>query len=281
MPAKAQSESEKVYCIIPTHNRINKLTEILGRLKRQSFENIQIVVVDDGSSDGTKEYLQRLEQENLSVLNGNGKLWWGGAVAKGIEYVLNHASEGQYILLLNDDSIIGEDYIEKMVGDSLRAHGATVVSPQYNVGDENIAMTGYRISFKKKEITQTAENEMDATVGRGLLVPISTVRAVGNINYRLFRHYMGDVEYTARIKEKGLPLVVSKQGKMYTDLTESDLEIRKRGNLASMFHPRSKVNYQDRFLFFIIRGPIRYRITTLPVMLFGIMSNGLGKLFKN
>ena len=242
------------------------IPEILERLNRQTYKNCQIVIVNDGSTDGTAEYLQQLQQNNLTVLNGDGNLWWGGAVAKGIEYVLGIAKETQYLLLLNDDSIIRDDYIEKMVHDSIHHQGATVVSPQYQVGGEEIVMTGFNISFKNKKMYPTNTSDVDATFGRGLLVPLSTVRRVGNLKYRLFPHYMGDLEFTARIKEKGFPLVVSEEGKMYTDLTESDLHIRKLGKLATWFHPRSKANIQDRILFFMVRGPIVLRITTIPIL---------------
>jgi len=261
-----QESGEKVYCIIPTHNRKKCISEIIESINRQTYKNCQIVIINDGSTDGTTELLQNLEQENLIILYGDGNLWWGGSVAEGIELVLGIAKETEYVLLLNDDSIIRDNYIEQMVYDSYRHHGATVFSPQYQVGGEYIVMTGFNISFKYKKMYPTNTRDVDATFGRGLLVPISTVRRVGNLKYRLFPHYMGDLEFTARIKEKGFPLVVSEEGRMYTDLTESDQHVRKRGKLATWFHPRSKANIQDRILFFMVRGPLRYRVTTIPVL---------------
>lgn len=255
---------QKVYCVVPTHNRLNALKQVLYLLNEQTYPHITIVVIDDGSTDGTREYLEILNQRNLVVLRGDGKLWWGGAIARGINYVLARASNIDYILMLNDDSTFNEDYIDAIVATSRIGKGVTVVSPQCDYASKRVIQTGYKISYKNQEILRTNDQDVDATVGRGLLVPVSVVKRVGNLNYRLFRHYMGDIEFTARIKEKGFRLVISELGKIYTDLTESDGHIRKRGIFISLLHPRSKINIQNRLLLFSIRGPVYYRLTAVP-----------------
>ena len=268
---KGRTGEQNVSCIVPTHNRIDALKNILASLNQQTLQPAKLVIVDDGSTDGTGEYLKGLARDNLIVLHGDGNLWWGGAIAKGIRYVLKHGGNAQYILLLNDDSIFADNYIEEMVRDSQTNRDATVVSPQYEVGETEVALTGYKLSCKNMEILRSREGDIDATVGRGLLIPVSTVKRVGNVRNWLFPHYMGDLEYTARIKENGFPLVVSKEGKMYSDLTESDVAVRQRGRLVSLLHPRSKVNIQNRALLFTVIGPWKYRLTAIPrIMLRGV-----------
>lgn len=263
-PKTEKIRTQNVACVIPTHNRLNSLKKIIGQLGKQSKSPEYIVIIDDGSSDGTGKYVEELRQNNIKLLHGDGSLWWGGAVHKGINYVLNDPGETDYILLLNDDSLIEDNYIEEMVKDSELFQGAVVVSPQYQTGAHEVGLTGFKVSYKKMKILRTKEKEVDATVGRGLLIPISVSRKIGNVNHRLFPHYMGDVEYTARIKEKGFPLVISEKGKMFTDLNESDGHIRARGIIISMFHSRSKVNVRDRLFFFVTRGPWVYRIFAAP-----------------
>lgn len=256
-----------VFCVIPTFNRVESLKNIIKLLDQQTYRSFKIIVVDDGSSDGTREYLEKLAKDKIIVLRGNGHLWWGGAAAMGIDYVVKNLKRIRFVLLLNDDSVVDANYLEEMVKDSENNNCAAVISPQCALGERSISFTGYKLSYKKLEFYQTKGKDIDATVGRGLLIPISIIHKVGNIKYHLFPHYMGDVEYTARIKEKGYPLVVSKNGKMYSDLNESDIDIQSRGEFVSYMHLRSKANIRDRLLFFLTRGPIIYRLTAMPKIL--------------
>lgn len=63
-----------VSVIIPTYNRVQYLQECLEAIERQRFHDFELIVVDDGSTDGTKEYLQNyphpivgIHQENQGV----------------------------------------------------------------------------------------------------------------------------------------------------------------------------------------------------------------------
>lgn len=51
--------------IIPTYNRLESLKKALNSVFIQSYNNYEIIVIDDGSSDGTKEYIASLHNENI------------------------------------------------------------------------------------------------------------------------------------------------------------------------------------------------------------------------
>ena len=57
------SNESKVFCLIPTHNRLKKLKIIINKLQVQVYKNLQIVVIDDGSNDGTPQYLKTLPKK--------------------------------------------------------------------------------------------------------------------------------------------------------------------------------------------------------------------------
>ena len=72
-----------VNVIIPVFNRINQTKKIISNLRSQkTAEKIKILIIDDGSTDGTSEWLS--SQEDIFSLRGNGKLLWGGAINLGI-----------------------------------------------------------------------------------------------------------------------------------------------------------------------------------------------------
>lgn len=257
-------DERKVYCILPTHNRVQYLKNILDILSAQTYKNHFIIVIDDGSTDGTSEYLGRRSDKNLVVLRGDGKLWWGGSIAAGMERALSMAGEVDYILLLNDDSIIDQHYITNIIEESSKNDFSTMVSPQYDSISNDLTFVGYKVDYHKQRITQVRTEPVDATVGRGLLLPVTVIRKIGKINARIFPHYMADVEYTARIRECKLPIGVAWGAPMYTDLSPSDQYIQDLGDFISRVHRRSKTNIFLGLKFFHRRGSIWTRLTAVP-----------------
>jgi glycosyltransferase involved in cell wall biosynthesis len=79
-------ESPFITVIIPTFNRIDLLKETVGSVRNQTFRNFEIIVVNDGSSDGTTEWLRnqtdlrKIEQNNLGIAAARNS---GAAAAKG------------------------------------------------------------------------------------------------------------------------------------------------------------------------------------------------------
>ena len=55
--------------IIPTYNDLSNLKKCLKGLFRQNFDNFEIIVINDASTDGTSDYLDSLKKKNLSIYN--------------------------------------------------------------------------------------------------------------------------------------------------------------------------------------------------------------------
>lgn len=71
-----------IYIIIPVHNRKHFTRECLLSLRKQTFQNFKVIVVNDGSSDGTGEMIEK-EFSDVILLKGDGNLWWTGATNLG------------------------------------------------------------------------------------------------------------------------------------------------------------------------------------------------------
>jgi glycosyltransferase involved in cell wall biosynthesis len=59
--------------VIPVYNERNTIEEILDRVARVNIEK-EVVVVDDGSTDGTREILQKLYEESEAAQGRNGNI---------------------------------------------------------------------------------------------------------------------------------------------------------------------------------------------------------------
>ncbi len=63
----------RIYIILPVHNRIETTHRFIKCLKRQTYTKFHLILVDDGSTDGTEEYV-RTELHDVTVIKGNGNL---------------------------------------------------------------------------------------------------------------------------------------------------------------------------------------------------------------
>ena len=97
-----------VTAIIPTYNRADLLRESLASVFSQTYKDIQIIVVDDGSTDDTHQVLDELADRVQSIRLGRG----GTSIARnqGIQ-----KAEGEYIAFLDSDDLWHPEKIEKHV----------------------------------------------------------------------------------------------------------------------------------------------------------------------
>src|SRR6185295_5128576 len=103
----------QIYIVIPVHNRKTFTRDCLRSLENQTVANHhRIIIVDDGSQDGTDEMLS-IEFPDVIVLSGNGNLFWTAAINLGIRHALSLGAE--YVLTLNNDTAASETFMEQML----------------------------------------------------------------------------------------------------------------------------------------------------------------------
>lgn len=257
-----------VYCVVPVYNRLEVTKRFLEYINEQDYPAIHTVIVDDGSSDGTGEYLAQLPQSNLTVLKGDGNLWWGGAMHLGIDHVTKIAGNDDYLLMLNDDVRVDKNYVSALVEESIAHDGSVVGSTQRDEVTGMVMGSGYRINYWGMRFlsveTQAQCESIDALPGRGALFPFKSVLRAGNINTKAFRHYFGDLEYSARVRDLGWKIFISNKANVYTASDSSDKTVRSQGVVKEYFSFRSKNNLRQRLWFFSVRGPHWLRLWAIP-----------------
>ncbi|WP_368914566.1 glycosyltransferase [Exiguobacterium acetylicum] len=101
-------ESEKVSVIIPTYNRSEYLKFALDSVLNQTYSNIEIIVVNDGSTDDTENILKNYKDSIKYVYKENGGK--STAINVGMSLV-----SGKYVCILDDDDIALSKKIELQV----------------------------------------------------------------------------------------------------------------------------------------------------------------------
>ncbi len=99
----------EVSVIIPNYNGKHYLKVCLDSLRRQTYQDFQTILVDNGSQDGSREYIQENypEVQMIALKENTG---FCGAVNTGIR-----ASKTPYVLLLNNDTETEPEFVENLV----------------------------------------------------------------------------------------------------------------------------------------------------------------------
>ncbi len=139
----SDSSRPLVSIIIPAYNAEKFIVETLDSVLGQSWENIEVFVVDDGSKDKTVELAKKYESDKLKVFVQKNQ---GACVArnKGLEM-----SNGKYIQYLDADDVLSNNKIEEQVKVLENNEGYLAVSPSVHFmdGDDYRSMKPREESF--------------------------------------------------------------------------------------------------------------------------------------
>lgn len=92
----------KYSILVPVYNKLEYLKKYFKYIQNQSYDNYEIIVVDDCSNDGSYEYLKSLDDQRLRVYRNHHNVGLG----ENRNVLLSHA-KGEYVLFIDPD-----DYIE-------------------------------------------------------------------------------------------------------------------------------------------------------------------------
>jgi GT2 family glycosyltransferase len=118
----AATPSPRVSVVIPSWNGRQWLDLVLPSLERQRFRDFEVVVVDNGSTDGTAEHL-RARRPGVRVLALESNLGFAAGVNRGIR-----ETRGEYVALVNNDIELHEDFLGALVDALDSSPGAASVT---------------------------------------------------------------------------------------------------------------------------------------------------------
>src|SRR5687767_14191086 len=172
-----------VHALIPVFNRLDMTRRVVADLRAQRDVELRIVVIDDGSTDGTADWLKA--QRDILTIRGSGNLWWAGAVDTALRRVVPRASDGDYVLFLNNDTRLEPDLVSTLVRVSREHDGAAVgtalrdqasphqlisIGPRMNAWHMHVWDLIDELSPEERR-APSAVYEVDALSGRGTLYP--------------------------------------------------------------------------------------------------------------
>ncbi len=99
----------RVTVLVPNHNGIGLLEGLIASLLAQSFDDRRLIVVDDGSSDGSVAYIRR-RWPSVEVLQEAVNRGFAATVNRGLK-----AAASEYVAIVNADVELEPDWLELLV----------------------------------------------------------------------------------------------------------------------------------------------------------------------
>jgi GT2 family glycosyltransferase len=187
------------------------------------YENYQILIIDDGSTDNSIWKIQSLYPD-IQILQGDGDLLWTKSVNIGIDQAVKNNAD--YIITLNNDLIADKNFINALIECAKNNPDAIIGSKVYYVypeichggGKKNLLFPpNFNIkpfgNFDNPEYQQT--REVDIVAGVGMLIPVKIIESLGMLNEKDYPHYYSDTEYMLRAKKAGYKVIFCPESKIF------------------------------------------------------------------
>ena len=247
-----------IYILLPVHNRHELTRDFIDCLVAQTCQNYHLVLIDDGSTDGT-EQMVRERVEDLTVIRGNGDWWWAGSLQQGFNFLKKRGlSQDDYVLIINDDVVFGKEFLAKGIS-ILDKNKLTLLLAQFQDEDNSPPQeTGLHIDLKKLTFSPpSSSSDINCLSTRGLFLKWGDFENIGGFHPTLLPHFFSDYEFTIRAHKKGYRCLTSSEVTLSTEsLAKGKLQIDYSSYFRlwrSLFSKKAIYNpiYQISFVFLV------------------------------
>lgn len=259
-----------VAIVVPVHNNKEYTLKYLRSITQLAYPNIKVIVVDDGSTDGTEEGIKK-EYPDVILLKGDGSLWWSGANNLGIKKAIELNAE--YVFWGDNDSVIDTQSISFLVDTAEKNPRSIVTSKVYYLdAPQRIQQAGWeKPPGRKHTIKRTGCGEIDhgqydtqrdvpcATMG--VLVNASFFKELGMFDSKNMPQYGADSDFAFRAVKKGYRIIYEPRSKVWHKemTTTQSLTLPSKSFLSNLIYlatnPRSTRYFRMNMIFMFRHSP--------------------------
>lgn len=209
----------KVSIILLNYCGYQDTTDCVNSLRKVLYKNLEIIIVDNQSNDGSYEKLKKENRDCVVLLSPTNNGFSAGNNI-GIKYAMEHDTD--YIMLLNNDTEVQPDFISKMIE---VADKNTVVTPSiYFYSNKNeVWYADGKISKLKCTVSNGSNKRSkycDYASGCCLLIPRDVIEKVGYWAEEYFMYYE-DMDYSLRLKNAGVKIYYKNDAVVYHKVGKS------------------------------------------------------------
>lgn len=255
-----------IYILMPVHNNIAMTRRFVGRLLAQTHTDYHLVLIDDGSDDGTADFVKR-RVAKATVITGRGDWWWGGSLHQGYRWLRRNAKDaGALVLIINNDTEFEPEFLETAARIMKDKERTLLFARSHDLDGGKLLDPGIHVCWWPYSIgIVDSPEKINCFSTRGLFMKASDFVALGGFYPRVLPHYWSDYEFTIRAHRRGMSLITDDSLKLFFD--DRNTGIRKFGEespvefVRKLFSRRSSLNPVDRAVFLALACPDwRYKI---------------------
>ena len=187
----------KLSIITLTYNQLKYTKKYIDSLY-QYTSDFELIIIDNGSNDGTVEYLKSLGKNNLKLILNKENFGFSKGNNQGIEI-----AEGEYIGFLNNDILLYPNWFEECEK-VFKNEKAAFVSPRHvNPYYDDTNDKSYIKYFRKLKFSKPYEKHFDDCVFSCVLTKKEIINDVGKFDENYSPAFFEDNDYKYRAIEKG------------------------------------------------------------------------------
>ncbi|MBI3963194.1 MAG: glycosyltransferase family 2 protein [Deinococcus sp.] len=241
--------------VIPTYNRRTDVLECLASVYAQDYPNFEVIVVDNGSEDGTYQAIQERfpaaqvvrEERNCGVTGGRNR---------GLEQ-----ARGDFILFLDHDTLADPGMLRALVQVAQAHPKAGIIGPKiyvyeepdriYSVGHQVSLVSGRVLGYGGLDRGQFEQVVEIASTPTAIFVRKAVVETIGGFDDLYFATYE-DADFCQRARRAGFKILLAPQAKLWTKIhrpSDAPLALQRIGLVnvwRTHFISRNKIIFMRR-----------------------------------
>lgn len=219
--------SNQVGIVVVTYNRLQLLKEVIESLRAQTMKDYDIVIVNNGSTDDTPNWLEK-QTDIITITQDN--LGGAGGFHTGMKYVAEHGYD--YCWVMDDDVVCNPTALEELIkAYHTVPEAGFVCSRVVGINGKPMNTPTALGAYKDGDYTDTFELVNEHQMVRvttatfvSVLIKTNIIRSIG-LPYKEFFIWGDDTEYTQRISNKYRCYVACKSEVLHKRRIQKSLSI--------------------------------------------------------
>lgn len=241
----------KVSIIILNWNGVEDTIDCIESLKKITYSNYEIIVVDNASEGNDVEILKQKYKKEISIIENNDNKGFAIANNIGIKKALRKGTD--YLLLLNNDTIVDSLFLDELIKISENNKQIGIIGPKiyymnppnkiWSIGGKiNWYFGHWQIGGDKDDNGEYEDIEdVDFITGACMLIKKDTIKKIGLLPTDYFLQWE-DIDYCTKAKNIGLKCICLPKSKIWHKVSASF----KRNNIS---YPQVELGFKNRIIF--------------------------------
>lgn len=219
-----------IYIILVNYNGYIDTIDCVESLRKIKYLNYKILIIDNASTNDSLNYIKQSLADCI-IIESKQNLGFAGGNNIGIKYALENGAD--YVLLLNNDTIVENDFLDKLVEVAQKDNNIGVVGGKiyYHSNPKKIWYSGGKInkftgSTKHLGVDETDKGQYDNltyteyVTGCMMLVSRKAIEKAGMMDEKYFLYYE-ETDWNIKIKNAGFKIIYTPYSKIYHKVSSS------------------------------------------------------------